>query len=63
MNKADTPLFSTKHPVVHEFTGSYIWGWNTRYKWLNSIIDWIYIIIHRPKLTQSNLERYDQKPK
>jgi len=38
------PLYSQRHP-----------GWG-KYNWINKVLDYIYLLFSRPKLTQGNLE-------
>lgn len=41
------PLYSQRHPG---------WGFRFKYNWINKVLDYIYLLFSRPKLTQSNLE-------
>ncbi len=43
------PLELSRHPNM--------WGFNTGIKILDRVLDYIELLVHRPKLTKSNLEK------
>ena len=46
------PLFSAKHERQEG------WGFKiSRFEWINNIFDFFYMLIKRPKLTESHLEK------
>ena len=56
----DTPLYSEAHKRTAEKTQ---WGFTTRILWLDSFLDWVWLLTHRFKLTESNLETMESEIK